>query len=121
MSTVGGLAATGITIAAVASVPMLPIIATGALFTGLGCAAYSVGRSTFKLVDRSKHEQTINVTDNEARSHWFGLVAGAVGLSAGAATKGLASAASRGSNIPKVGKVYIGLRCCYIIEFCFLL
>lgn len=53
-------------------------------------------------VDRSKHEQTINVTDNEARSHWLGLVAGAVGLSAGAATKGLASAASRGSNISKV-------------------
>lgn len=53
-------------------------------------------------MDRSKHEQTINVTDNEARSHWFGLVAGAVGLGAGAATKGLASAASRGSNIPKV-------------------
>lgn len=87
MSTVGGLAATGITLAAVASVPMLPIIATGALVTGLSCAAYSVGRSTFKLVDRSKHEQTINVTDNEARSHWFGLVAGAMGLGAGAATK----------------------------------
>lgn len=50
VSTVGGLAATGITIAAVASVPMLPVIATGALITGLGCAAYSVGRSTFKLV-----------------------------------------------------------------------
>lgn len=50
VSTVGGLAATGITIAAVASVPMLPIIATGALVTGLGCAVYSVGRSTFKLV-----------------------------------------------------------------------
>lgn len=50
VSTVGGLAATGITLAAVASVPMLPIIATGALVTGLGCAAYSVGRSTFKLV-----------------------------------------------------------------------
>lgn len=53
-------------------------------------------------MDRSKHEQTIKVTDNDARSHWFGLVAGAVGLSAGAATKGLASAASRGSNISKV-------------------
>ncbi|KAG4071418.1 hypothetical protein HA402_011572 [Bradysia odoriphaga] len=102
VSTVGGLAATGITIASVAAVPMLPIVATGALITGLGCAAYSVGRSTFKLVDRSKHEQTINVTDNEARSHWFGLVAGAVGLGAGAASKGLASAASRGSNISKV-------------------
>lgn len=56
-------------------------------------------------MDRSKHEQTINVTDNEARSHWFGLVAGAVGLGAGAATKGLASAASRGSSIPKVTEV----------------
>lgn len=55
-------------------------------------------------MDRSKHEQTIKVTDNEARSHWFGLVAGAVGLGAGAATKGLASAASRGSNIPKVSR-----------------
>lgn len=112
VSTVGGLAATGITLAAVASVPMLPIICTGALVTGLGCAAYSVGRSTFKLVDRSKHEQTINVTDNEARSHWFGLVAGAVGLGAGAATKGLASAASRGSNIPKVTKVNFYLMDC---------
>lgn len=56
-------------------------------------------------MDRSKHEQTINVTDNEARSHWFGLVAGAVGLGAGAATKGLSSAASRGSSIPKVNEV----------------
>ncbi len=129
MSTVGGLAATGITIAAVASVPMLPVIATGALITGISCAAYSVGRSTFKLVsfrcieriwgrrltnsspkfqvDRSKHEQTINVTDNEARLHWFGLVAGAVGLGAGGATKGLASAASRGSNISKVRVIRI--------------
>lgn len=52
VSTVGGLAATGITIASVAAVPMLPIVATGALITGLGCAAYSVGRSTFKLVRR---------------------------------------------------------------------
>lgn len=54
VSTVGGLAATGITIASVAAVPMLPIVATGALITGLGCAAYSVGRSTFKLVELSR-------------------------------------------------------------------
>lgn len=59
VSTVGGLAATGITIAAVASVPMLPIIATGALVTGLGCAAYSVGRSTFRLVRSDRRNERI--------------------------------------------------------------
>lgn len=81
---------------------MLPIVAAGALVTGISCAAYTAGRSAFKLVDRSKHEQTIKFNDTKARSHWLGFASGAFGFGAG------------GAAASKVGQVSTN----YIIEWC---
>lgn len=59
-TTVVGFAASAVTIAALATT-IAPVVLAGSIVTGIGCAAYSVGRSIVGLVDRSKHEQVCSI------------------------------------------------------------
>jgi len=69
---------------------------------GLASAGYATARSGAKLVDRSQHEQSINVTNREARGHWLGVAAGTVGLGAAGATTALTAATNAGREVGAV-------------------
>lgn len=100
-TTVTGVLATGVTITA--GIVALPAIAVGtAIGAGIGCAVYSLGRGINSLMDRGKHEQSININNTEARNCWLGVGGSVVGLAAGGATKALSMAAENGKNISKV-------------------
>lgn len=96
-----GLAAS---VAPVASLftPVGPIVLAASLIAGAGVGAWSIGRSAYNLVDRSGHEQSINVTNREARASWLGVGAGAIGLGASGATTALAKSSAAGRNISKI-------------------
>lgn len=71
---VAGLAATGAVVAA----------ASG---TGLACTAYAGGRSVQQLCDRSQHDQTLSLKDQEARGAWLNIAMTAVSGIAASARK----------------------------------
>lgn len=103
-SAVGGFAAAGVSIAALCTLPVSAPLLAGAGVVGLASAGYGTARSAGKLVDRSQHEQSINVTDREARSHWLGTIAGVIGLGAAGATQAVTVATNAGREVGAVSK-----------------
>lgn len=102
---IGGFASAGTSIvAATCAVPLAAPLMVIAGIVSLGTATYATTRSSVRLADRSKHEQSINLTDRVARGHWLNTAAGVLGIGAAGVTKavGLATIAGKG-----VGKVII--------------
>lgn len=99
-TTVVGLASAGVTAAAlIPSVVFAPVVLTGALVAGISCAVYTGFRSAYDLYDRSRHQQSINITNRDARSSWINLAAGTLSASAAGATQTISKAIANGSNI----------------------
>lgn len=74
-----------------------PIAAPIATYTGVSAGGYNVARSTYKIYDRTKHDQTINpLTDGAARGIWLGAVGGALGLGSMGVTSYISRLAARG-------------------------
>lgn len=98
-STFAGLGSSLVLIGSLfAPVVLAPVVAP-AVAVGVGCGAYSVGRSVWSLFDRSNHEQTINPRDAEARANWFGVAGGATGMAAGGITNTLSYMVRSGQDI----------------------
>uniref|UniRef100_A0A6P4FFN4 Uncharacterized protein LOC108048292 n=1 Tax=Drosophila rhopaloa TaxID=1041015 RepID=A0A6P4FFN4_DRORH len=104
---VGGFAAAAVPIAALLTLPVSGPLMAVAGVVGLASAGYATARSSVRLVDRSQHEQSINVTDREARGHWLGVVAGAVGLGAAGATTALTAATSAGREVGAITQLTV--------------
>uniref|UniRef100_A0A6P4F5J1 Uncharacterized protein LOC108048279 n=1 Tax=Drosophila rhopaloa TaxID=1041015 RepID=A0A6P4F5J1_DRORH len=104
---VGGFAAAAVPIAALLTLPVSGPLMAVAGVVGLASAGYATARSSVKLVDRSQHEQSINVTDREARGHWLGVVAGAVGLGAAGATSALTAATNAGREVGAITQLTV--------------
>lgn len=71
---------------------------------GLAAASYTTARSGAQLIDRSQHEQSINVTDRSARNHWISGLAGAVSLGAAGATSAVTAATNAGREVGLVSE-----------------
>lgn len=106
-SAVGGFAAAGVSIAALCTLPVSAPLLAGAGVVGLASAGYGTARSAAKLVDRSQHEQSINVTDREARSHWLGTIAGVIGLGAAGATQAVTVATNAGREVGAITQLTV--------------
>lgn len=98
-TTFAGLGSSLVLIGSLFAPVVLAPVVVPAVVVGAGCGAYSVVRSTWSLFDKNKHEQSISVTDAEARSNWFGIVGGAAGMTAGGFTKGLSYMATSGQEV----------------------
>lgn len=82
-STVVSLTATAIELAVIIpAIPVLPAIAMGGVVAGGLTAGYVAIRSACDLVDRSQHEQSISLKNENARQNWLSIGAGVVTVSA---------------------------------------
>jgi hypothetical protein len=85
--------------------PLAPLgaaLVTGSAILGTPGAVYGTGRSISKLVNRGKHDQSINVMNAEARGCWIATVAGVLSFGNMASTTLLARSAA-GGNIVRAG------------------
>ncbi|EDW79328.2 uncharacterized protein Dwil_GK25321 [Drosophila willistoni] len=106
-SAIGGITASCVPIAALLSVPVAAPVFAVAGVVGLLSAGYATIRSGSQLVDRSQHEQSINVTEREPRGHWLGVVAGAVGLGAAGASTAIVSATTAGKEVGAIAQLTV--------------
>ena len=75
----------------------LPVLAPVAAYTGASACGYGVVRSSYRIYDRSIHDQSINpIADGTARSIWLGAVGGALGLGSMGVTSYISKLAVRG-------------------------
>ncbi|XP_022229538.2 uncharacterized protein LOC111078908 [Drosophila obscura] len=106
-SAIGGFAAACIPVAALLTLPVSAPLMAAAGAVGLATAGYATARSSVKLMDRSQHEQSINVSDREARGHWLGVIAGAVGLGAAGATSVMSAATAAGQEVGAITQLTV--------------
>lgn len=77
--------------------PVMAATTVGAAVTGV----YGAGRNIAALVDRGQHQQSVNVTDAEARSCWLSLAGNVLGVSSGQALRFLTNATKNGQVVGK--------------------
>ncbi|XP_032574946.1 uncharacterized protein LOC6611134 isoform X1 [Drosophila sechellia] len=106
-SAIGGFFAACVPIAALLTLPVSAPLMGAAGVVGLASAGYAATRSGNKLVDRSQHEQSINVTDRDARGHWLGVAGGTVGLAAAGATTVLTTATNAGREVGAITQLTV--------------
>ncbi|XP_063702262.1 uncharacterized protein LOC134832222 [Culicoides brevitarsis] len=94
VGTVGGLVMTLFP----ATAPIAATVMTCSAFVGAPGAIFGTGKSIATLVDRVKHEKSINFSDSEARSCWLMTATSAISVGTLASTRILV-AASRGGNL----------------------
>uniref|UniRef100_A0A1I8Q4C6 DUF4781 domain-containing protein n=1 Tax=Stomoxys calcitrans TaxID=35570 RepID=A0A1I8Q4C6_STOCA len=94
-SAVLGVGAACVPLAALALPVAAPVMA-GAAIIGLGVGAFSSITSALNLRDRAVHEQSLSVTDSQARSSYFGLAGGFLGMASVGATRFMTSMAATG-------------------------
>ncbi|TMW51893.1 hypothetical protein DOY81_003022 [Sarcophaga bullata] len=93
---VAGIGAACVPIAAACALPVAAPVMAAAGIVGLGVGAFSSITSAMNLVDRKKHEQSIDMGNREARSSYLGILGGVVGIAAAGATRAMTSLASAG-------------------------
>lgn len=99
-STIAAIGSSGIMIASIMTTATIaaPVL-VGAAAVGIGSAAYSTIRSTFNLVDRHQHEQTLSFGDVDARGNWLGVAGGAAGMASSAISPSISFLARNGRTI----------------------
>jgi hypothetical protein len=94
---VGGM---GVAVAALVTTVAAPVVlasTVGAVATG----AYGTVRNVATLVDRGQHQQSVNVTDAEARNCWLSLAGNVLGAASGQAVRFLTTATQNGQVVGK--------------------
>lgn len=102
-TTVVSLSAVGV-VGVAALTPVAPVLLASAAAVSVTAGIYGLIRSSLHLHDRRTHEQTINVTNSEARNSWLNIAASGVGLTAGAASNLLSKSAAAGTNLTTSGR-----------------
>ncbi|KYN28888.1 PREDICTED: uncharacterized protein LOC108768624 [Trachymyrmex cornetzi] len=103
-STVVGFGTIGLSIAAMFT-PLMPAVAISGVAAATATSAWSFGRNTQQLVDRSKHEESIRVFDKEAFTHYLSMASTAFGLGAMGGSAIISNVAARGMTVNTVARV----------------
>ncbi|CAH1966107.1 unnamed protein product [Acanthoscelides obtectus] len=90
-------------VAAIPTVVFPPAALLAAGVAGLGAGLYAVGRSTYSLIDRSIHRQSLSILESEPRGAYLNIVAGALGFVGVGANALVQQLVSRGVNIAEAG------------------
>uniref|UniRef100_A0A1B6M3D4 DUF4781 domain-containing protein n=2 Tax=Graphocephala atropunctata TaxID=36148 RepID=A0A1B6M3D4_9HEMI len=105
VSTVVTVAATGVGIAALCTVPIAgPVLAATAV-AGVSTSVYGVSRGSYELYDRASHSQSIGLSDAEARAHWLSIVGSSLGFAQGRMLASMTKAARAGEIMSKAGRI----------------
>ncbi|XP_061389501.1 uncharacterized protein LOC133324674 [Musca vetustissima] len=91
-----GVGAACVPIAAALTLPVAAPVMAAAGIVGLGVGAFSTVTSALNLNDRRKHEQSISITDSQARASYLGIAGGLLGMAAAGATRFLNHMAAAG-------------------------
>ncbi|XP_072397360.1 uncharacterized protein [Diabrotica undecimpunctata] len=83
---------------AVTSVIGAPVL-IGAAAVGATAGIYSIGRSTFGLVDKYTHDENLSIFNSEVRGIYINILAGSLGFVGAGANMTLSRLISRGANI----------------------
>lgn len=85
ISTVAGIAGTGVLVATIFCPPLLvvDVLALGAVGVTSATSAYGMTRGIYEMVDRGTHDQSISPADPEAFRQWINIVLGAGSTLAG--------------------------------------
>ena len=94
---VGGMGVAAAALVTTVAAPVMAASAAGAAVTGV----YGAGRSIAALVDRGQHQQSINVTDAQARNCWLSLGGNVLGVASGQALRFVTKAAQNGQVVGK--------------------
>jgi hypothetical protein len=94
---VGGMGVAVAALVTTVAAPVMAASAVGAAVTGV----YGAGRSIAALVDRGQHQQSVNVTDAEARNCWLSLAGNVLGAASGQAVRFLTKATQSGQVVGK--------------------
>ncbi|KAG8239461.1 hypothetical protein J437_LFUL019160 [Ladona fulva] len=100
------LVAAGVGVASIFFPPVAPVAAAAA-WAGTGCGIYGASRGSYNLYDRSKHAESISLTDSEARNCWLSVVGSAFGVGSGLAMKGMVAAVAQGRVVGTAGQVLV--------------
>ena len=68
-------------------------------------SAWTIGRSSHELVDRSKHDQSINVTNKAGFTCWLGIASSALAVASTGGSILLSRAIKNGTSINKLAQV----------------
>ncbi|XP_073843162.1 uncharacterized protein isoform X1 [Musca autumnalis] len=114
-SAVLGVGAACVPIAAALTLPVAaPVMAVAGL-VGLGVGAFSTITSALNLNDRHKHEQSISITDSQARGSYLGIAGGVLGMAAAGATRVLNSMAVAGKATAGIEVIVNGINISTIV------
>ncbi|XP_029159868.1 uncharacterized protein LOC114931895 [Nylanderia fulva] len=102
-SNIAGVGAASLGVAALFT-PLGPAVAVTSLVATGVTSAWTVGRSSQQLIDRSNHEQSINPMDKNALPHWLGIAGSTFGLGVVGGSAALTKAAASGRTIPTFAK-----------------
>ena len=94
---VGGMGVALTALVTTVAAPLMVASTIGAVATGV----YGTGRNIAALVDRGQHQQSVNVTDGEARNCWLSLAGNVLGVSSGQALRFLTKATQNGQVVGK--------------------
>lgn len=105
VSTVVTITATGVGVAALCTVPIAGPIMAATAIAGVSTSAYGVSRSTYALIDRASHNQSVALTDADARSCWLSIVGSSLGFAQGQMIASMTNAARAGEVMGKAGRI----------------
>ncbi|KYQ57709.1 hypothetical protein ALC60_03349 [Trachymyrmex zeteki] len=103
-STVVGFGTIGLSIAALFT-PLAPVVAISGVAVTTATSAWSFGRNTQQLVDRSKHKESIYLFDREAFAHYLSMTSTAFGLGAMGGSAIISNVAARGMTVNTLARV----------------
>ena len=105
-ATVAGVASMGVSVVALFN-PVTAPIAIGSFIAGGSAGVYGAARSTYKIIDRSNHCESISLADSEARLHWLNIVTAPLAVVGGAATMYTSKIAASGQVLSKTGQIIV--------------
>ncbi|XP_039308308.1 uncharacterized protein LOC105206615 [Solenopsis invicta] len=97
-SSVVGICSLGLSVASMFT-PLAPVVIASAVAGAGVSGAWTIGRSSQQLIDRSNHEESIYLFDNEAFPHYLGIAGTAFGLGAIGGTAIISEVAARGMTV----------------------
>lgn len=96
------IASAGVLIAGILSAPIAAPVIAAASVVGSTCAAYSSIKSGASLRDRHEHEQSVCLTDRDARGNWFRVLGGITEFLSGGVLTALSVYSDNGGSLGKM-------------------
>ncbi|XP_039308316.1 uncharacterized protein LOC105198409 [Solenopsis invicta] len=97
-SSVVGIGTVGLSVASLFT-PLAPVVIVSGLAAAGISSAWSLGRNSQQLADRSSHEESIHLLNKEAFPHYLGIAGTAFGLGAVGGSAIISEVAARGMTV----------------------